>query len=165
MRLWTGGSTLMMDDPTIEEKKSRARCTLLRTLHSCPSLATRRCDQKTTSLTTAILILSRNRSDVISQMVYLEDGLGCVPNSISNSPLQEESRWISEESSGLPKLATKLLANIRITPPLGNPGCSLRLINVFIPPLTYIQLPLARVYGSPQCGRLLNISGHSIAFA
>jgi hypothetical protein len=85
-------STLIMDDPTIEEKKSRARFTLLRTLQTCPSLANRSCDKKTTSLATAILILSRNRSDVISQMVYLEGGLGCIPNSISNSPPHEESR-------------------------------------------------------------------------
>lgn len=81
----------MMDDPTIEEKKSRARCNLLRTLHSCRSLATRSCDEKTTSLTTAILILSRNLSDVISQMVYLEGVLGCVPDSISNSPLMKKA--------------------------------------------------------------------------
>jgi hypothetical protein len=34
-----------MDDPTIEEKKSRARFTLLRTLQTCPSLANRSCEK------------------------------------------------------------------------------------------------------------------------
>ena len=35
-----------MDDPTIEENKSWARYTLLHTLQSCPSLATRSSDEK-----------------------------------------------------------------------------------------------------------------------